>query len=112
MSEQNKTIVRHELWNKGNLSVADELFAPTDTHHNASIEDTIAEGETVMPRWSCRGSRVGVFRNSLGLSATTHAFFAWLYALWPASIASCTWSFARSTSFCARCFKSLLVLRT
>ncbi len=90
MSEQNKTVVRRlfdELWNKGNLSVADELFAPTYTHHDAStpdvgrgpesekkrvtlyrnafhdlrltIEDIIAEGETVMARWSCRGSHKG-----------------------------------------------------
>jgi predicted SnoaL-like aldol condensation-catalyzing enzyme len=39
MSEQNKTIVRRlfeELWNKGNLPVADELIAPTYTHHDAA----------------------------------------------------------------------------
>jgi len=32
MSDQNKAIVRRlfeELWNKGNLSVADQLFSPT-----------------------------------------------------------------------------------
>jgi len=90
MSEQNKTIVRRlfeELWNKGNLPVADELIAPTYTHHDAAtsdagrgpesekkrvtmyraafadfrltIEDMIAEGETVMARWSCRGAHKG-----------------------------------------------------
>ena len=90
MSEQNKAIVRRlveELWNKGNLSVADELFAPNYEHHDAStldfgrgpesekkratlyrtafpdirltIEDIIAEGETVMTRWSCRGTHKG-----------------------------------------------------
>jgi steroid delta-isomerase-like uncharacterized protein len=90
MSEQNKTIVRRlfeELWNKGNLPVADELIAPTYTHHDAAtsdvgrgpesekkrvtmyrtafadfrltIEDIIAEGETVMARWSCRGTHKG-----------------------------------------------------
>jgi steroid delta-isomerase-like uncharacterized protein len=90
MSEQNKTIVRRlfeELWNKGNLPVADELIAPTYTHHDAAtsdvgrgpesekkrvtmyrnafadfrltIEDIIAEGETVMARWSCRGAHKG-----------------------------------------------------
>ncbi len=90
MSEQNKAVVRRlieEVWNKGNLSVADQLFAPTYTHHDPStpdlghgpesekmratlyrtafpdfrltIEDLIAEGETVMARWSCRGTHKG-----------------------------------------------------
>ena len=90
MSEPNKAIVRRlieELWNKGNLSLADELFAPNYEHHDAStldfgrgpesekkratlyrtafpdlrltIEDIIAEGETVMARWSCRGTHKG-----------------------------------------------------
>jgi steroid delta-isomerase-like uncharacterized protein len=90
MSEQNKAIVRRlieEVWNKGNLSLVDELFAPTYEHHDASspdfgrgpesekkratlyrtafpdirltIEDMIAEGETVMTRWSCRGTHKG-----------------------------------------------------
>ena len=83
MSEHNKAIVRRlfaELWNTGNLSVADEIFAPNYSHHDPStpdfgrgpesekkratlyrtafpdlhltIEDVIAEGETVMTRWS------------------------------------------------------------
>ena len=90
MSEHNKANVRRlveELWNKGNLSVADELFAPTYEHHDAStldfgrgpegekkratlyrtafpdlhlmIGDILAEGETVMTRWSCRGTHKG-----------------------------------------------------
>jgi steroid delta-isomerase-like uncharacterized protein len=90
MSEQNKAIVRRlfeELWNKGNLSVADQLFSPNYAHHDPStpdfgrgpeserkratlyrtafpdlqltIEDIIAEGETVMARWSCRGTHKG-----------------------------------------------------
>jgi steroid delta-isomerase-like uncharacterized protein len=90
MSEQNKTAVRRlfdELWNKGNLQVADELIAPTYTHHDAStpdagrgpeseknrvklyrtafpdlrltVEDLIADGETVVARWSCRGAHNG-----------------------------------------------------
>jgi len=90
MSEHNKTIVRRlvtELWNNGNVSVADELFAPNYEHHDAStpdfgrgpdsekkraslyrnafpdlqltIEDIVAEGETVMTRWSCRGTHKG-----------------------------------------------------
>ena len=90
MSEQNKTAVRRlfdELWNKGNLQVADELIASTYTHHDAStpdvgrgpeseknrvklyrtafpdlrltVEDMIADGETVVARWSCRGAHRG-----------------------------------------------------
>lgn len=90
MSELNKKVVRRlfeEVWNKGNLPVADELFTPNYAHHDAStpdvgrgpesekkratlyrtafpdirlnIEDIIAEGETVMVRWSCRGTHKG-----------------------------------------------------
>ncbi len=90
MSEHNKAIVRRlfaELWNNGNLSVADEIFAPNYAHHDSStpdfglgpdsekrrlalyrgafpdlhltVEDVIAEGETVMTRWSCRGTHKG-----------------------------------------------------
>jgi len=42
MSEQNKAVVRRvfdELWNKGNLPVADGLFASTYTHHDPSTPD-------------------------------------------------------------------------
>jgi steroid delta-isomerase-like uncharacterized protein len=90
MSEGNKFVIRRsfeELWNKGNLSLADELFTPNYEHHDASspdlgrgpesekkraalyrsafpdlqltIEDIIAEGQTVMVRWSCRGTHKG-----------------------------------------------------
>jgi steroid delta-isomerase-like uncharacterized protein len=90
MSEHNKAIVRRlfaELWNTGNLSVADEIFTPNYSHHDPStadfgrgpdgekkraslyrnafpdihltIEEVIAEGETVMTRWSCRGTHKG-----------------------------------------------------
>ncbi len=90
MSEQNKTVVRRlfdELWNKGNLLVADELIAPIYVHHDdstpdlgkgpesekkrvnlyrtafhdfrLSIEDLLADGETVVARWSCRGVHKG-----------------------------------------------------
>jgi len=76
-----------EVWNKGNLPVTDELFTPNYAHHDAStpdvgrgpesekkratlyrtafpdlrltIEDIIAEGETVVARWSCRGTHNG-----------------------------------------------------
>ncbi len=90
MSEQNKAIVRRlfaELWNNGNMSVADEIFTPNYAHYDPAtpdfgrgpdsekrraalyrgafpdlhltIEDVIAEGETVMTRWSCRGTHKG-----------------------------------------------------
>jgi ketosteroid isomerase-like protein len=90
MSEQNKSVVRRlfdELWNKGNLQVADEIIAPTYQHHDAStpdlgkgpesekkrvtlyrnafhdfrlnMEDLLADGETVVARWSCRGVHKG-----------------------------------------------------
>ena len=90
MSEANKNAVRRlfeEVWNKGNLQVADELFTPNYAHHDPStpdvgrgpesekkratlyraafqdlkltIEDIIAEGETVVARWTCRGSHKG-----------------------------------------------------
>jgi steroid delta-isomerase-like uncharacterized protein len=90
MSENNKTIVRRlieEVWNKGNLSVADELFTPNYEHHDPSspdfgrgpesekkratlyrsafpdlrltIEDVISEDDTVMTRWSCNGTHKG-----------------------------------------------------
>ena len=76
-----------EVWNKGNLSLVDEFFTPNYEHHDAStpdfgrgaesekkrvtlyrnafpdlrltIEDTLAEGEAVMTRWSCRGTHKG-----------------------------------------------------
>jgi steroid delta-isomerase-like uncharacterized protein len=76
-----------EVWNKGNPPLADELFTPNYDHHDSStpdvgrgpesekkrvtlyrtafpdirlnIEDIIAEGETVMARWSCRGTHKG-----------------------------------------------------
>ena len=90
MSEGNKFVIRRsfeELWNKGNLSLADELFTPNYEHHDASspdfgrgpesekkraalyrtafpdlqltIEDIIAEGQTVVARCSCRGTHKG-----------------------------------------------------
>jgi steroid delta-isomerase-like uncharacterized protein len=76
-----------EVWNKGNLQVTDDLFTPNYAHHDTStpdvgrgpdsekkratlyrtafpdmrltIEDLIAEGETVMARWSCKGTHKG-----------------------------------------------------
>jgi steroid delta-isomerase-like uncharacterized protein len=90
MSEGNKTTVRRlieEVWNKGYMPVADELYAQNYIHHDSStpdvgrgpegekkratlyrnafpdfrltIEDLVAEGETVVARWSGRGTHKG-----------------------------------------------------
>jgi steroid delta-isomerase-like uncharacterized protein len=90
MYESNKAVVRRlfeEVWNKGQLQVADELLTPNYAHHDSStpdvgrgpesekkratlyrtafpdlrltVEDIIAEGETVVARWSCRGTHKG-----------------------------------------------------
>ena len=90
MSEANKHVVKRlfdELWNQGNLSAADELFAPNYTHHDPATPDfgrgpeserkraslyrgaypdvrllmdhIISEGDTVMARWSCHGTHKG-----------------------------------------------------
>jgi steroid delta-isomerase-like uncharacterized protein len=76
-----------EVWNKGNLQVTEDLFTPNYVHHDSStpdvgrgpegekkrvtlyrtafpdlrltVEDIIAEGETVTARWSCRGTHKG-----------------------------------------------------
>jgi steroid delta-isomerase-like uncharacterized protein len=102
MSEQNKNAVRRlfdELWNKGNLPVADELIGANYTHHDSStpdvgrgpesekkrvtlyrnafpdlrltVEDLFAEGETVVARWSCRGAHKGEFN---GIAPTGKQF--------------------------------------
>jgi steroid delta-isomerase-like uncharacterized protein len=113
MSEQNKNAVRRlieEVWNKGNLSVTDELFAPNYVHHDAStpdvgrgpesekkratlyrtafsdfrltIEEILSEGETVMTRWSCRGTHKGDLSGiaptgkQFAITGTTTARFA------------------------------------
>lgn len=90
MSDANKNVIRRlfeEVWNKGNLPVADELFTQNYSHHDSStpefgrgpesekkrvtlyrtafpdvrltVEDIIAEGETVTARWSCKGTHKG-----------------------------------------------------
>ncbi len=90
MSESNKAVVRRlfdEVWNKGNLQVADELFGPSYAHHDPStpdaargpegekkratlyrnafqdlrltVEELLSDGETITARWSCRGTHKG-----------------------------------------------------
>lgn len=90
MSEQNKAVTRRsleEIWNKGNLTVADELIAPNHVAHDPAnpnpgsgpeatkqqasmyrtafpdlhitIEDQVAEGDQVVTRWTARGTHRG-----------------------------------------------------
>jgi steroid delta-isomerase-like uncharacterized protein len=94
MSEQNKMLVRRvieEVYNQGNLAVADELAASDLVIHLTSqeihgregakqyvtalraafpdlhitIEDQIAEGDRVMTRWTARGTHMGEFQGIL-----------------------------------------------
>jgi steroid delta-isomerase-like uncharacterized protein len=86
--EQNKAVARRlfeEVWNSKNLAVLDELAGPNfvfhnsvqtlygpegfkqfaTTYHNAfpeahfTIEDVIAEGDSVVLRWTARGTHKG-----------------------------------------------------
>jgi steroid delta-isomerase-like uncharacterized protein len=88
-AEENKALVRRileEVWNKGNLAAIDELFAPTHVRHDPAnpgvqdrdgvrqlvtmyrsafpdlqftVEDQIAEGDTVVTRYTGRGTHKG-----------------------------------------------------
>lgn len=87
--EKKKTIIRNayeEIWNQGNLGVADELFAINYIYHGVpeirgaggikkhvavlrasfpdfhlSLEDMIAEGDKVVSRWTGGGKQMGEF---------------------------------------------------
>ena len=90
MSEENKALTRRsieEIWNKGNLAVADELIAANSVTHDPAtpnpgsgpeatkqqasmyrtafpdlhitIEDQVAEGDQVVTRWTARGTHRG-----------------------------------------------------
>jgi steroid delta-isomerase-like uncharacterized protein len=90
MSDEHRALVLRlfeEVWNKGNVSAADHIFAPNYTHHDPAtpdlgkgsegekkranlyrtafpdlhltIEDTVSEGQNVVVRWSCRGTHKG-----------------------------------------------------
>ena len=91
MSESNKTILRRffeELFNTGDLSVADEIVGVNYVNHDAvpgetpgreglkafvthirtafpdihfTIEDQIAEGDNVVTRWTVTGTQQGEF---------------------------------------------------
>ncbi len=88
MSTENKAMVRRTMeaiWNQGNFAVADERFASDYVGHapdkiegpegvkqfvsairNAApqiqIEDQIAEGDTVVTRWTAGGKHTGEFQ--------------------------------------------------
>ncbi len=86
-TEENKAIDRRfteEVWNRGNLAVVDELMSADYNGHDPmmpagsegfkqyvlmyrsafpdvhlTIEDQIAEGDTVVSRWTARGTHKG-----------------------------------------------------
>ena len=91
MSEENKALVRRyfeEIWDKGNLDAADQLFATNFVRYGSAgtegavrglegfkqlvtlyrtafpdlrvpIEDVVAEGDRVVARWTARGTHQG-----------------------------------------------------
>ncbi len=90
MAEENKALVRRwfeDLFNEGNLDVADEIIAPNHLGHDPTlpdlpigpegqkqlvnlyrsafpdaritIEEQVAEGDTVVTRWTGRGTHQG-----------------------------------------------------
>ncbi len=93
-TEQNKTIVRRwieEGWNKGNVNVVDQFYAPNVVQHDASspapvtssadlkqyvgafltampdlhftIDDLLAEGDKVLWRFTSQGTQTGPLMN-------------------------------------------------
>jgi steroid delta-isomerase-like uncharacterized protein len=98
-SDNNKSLVRRwvtELWNKGNLAMASEVFAPTYTHRTpaatfpnleaflqmisdfrtsvpdvqVAIQDLFAEDDKVVFRWLLTGTHRGVL---FGIPSTNKA---------------------------------------
>jgi len=94
--EENKSLVRRwmaEVWNKGNLAVADELFAPTYIHRTptttlpdlaafkqmisdfragvpdvqVTIQDLLTDGDKIITRWVLTGTHQGEL---LGIAPT------------------------------------------
>jgi steroid delta-isomerase-like uncharacterized protein len=99
-TEDNKALVRRafeEVWNKGNVALADELYAPNIRFQNPgvadvrtledfkrlvtalrspfpngymTIEDMIAEGDQVVSRYTFRGTNTADFVAPMPLPAT------------------------------------------
>lgn len=86
-TEENKALIQRlfeEVFNKGNLAVVDELWIAgreeagkratvnlrtTFPDYHRTIEQQIAEGDTVVTRWTARGTHQGVFQSeTLGRS--------------------------------------------
>jgi predicted ester cyclase len=78
-TEQSKALVRRaveQVFNQGNLAVADEVFAPEYAEHERAftrmirsafpnlvlrIELMIAEGDMIATHWVCEGTQAGAF---------------------------------------------------
>ena len=99
-TEENKALVRRaieEVWNQGNVALADELYAPNVHFQNpgvadlrtledfkrfvtsfrsafpdgrTTIEDVIAEGDQAVLRYTFRGTNTGDFVMPMPLPAT------------------------------------------
>jgi len=99
-TEENKALVRRaieEVWNQGNVALADELYAPNVHFRNpgvadlrtledlkrfvtafrsafpdgrTTIEDLIAEGDQAVLRYTFRGTNTGDFVTPMPLPAT------------------------------------------
>jgi predicted ester cyclase len=96
-TEANKAIVRRffeEFWNAGRLEVADEIVHPDYPPDNGmsgaesfkdgnlvwhrilpnihfTIEEMLAEGDTVMVRWMARGTHMGEWKTEIGTVPAT-----------------------------------------
>ena len=94
---ENKALIRrwiHEFWNAGNATVADELVHPDYTEpqggrgpepHKAglalwkrilpdihfTLDEVIAEGNTVVVRWTATGTHLGEWPTGIGTVAAT-----------------------------------------
>jgi steroid delta-isomerase-like uncharacterized protein len=108
--QENKALCarpHEEIFNQGNLDVADEIFSPDFTWYEANLpplpkgpegikifatmlggafpdfhltlEDTIAEGDKVVNRWSFRGTHRGEFNGvpPTGREVTTSGIDIW-----------------------------------
>ena len=98
MPLENEAVVKRwweELWNQGNLAVADEIVAPSFTDHDPAspwvppgidgcktlvsgyravfpdihftIESQVASGDRIVSHWRCRGTHKGEL---MGIAAT------------------------------------------
>lgn len=96
---ENKAIVRRlweEVWNKRDLSVADEIFNPEYARHekswlqewclsfpdtNFSIEDMVAEEDKVVTRFTVRATHQGTFMGIAGSGKPVAFTGIWIHRL-------------------------------